>query len=64
MERRTQRNPNPISYVKFANVAEVEEALTVIEEERFGRISPGPPGVRRVEPTKTLSATNHEGKEP
>jgi len=37
MERKTYRNPNPVTLVKYATVAEVEEALMIIEQETFGR---------------------------
>ena len=36
MERKTQRNSSPVTLVKYATVAEVEEALMIIEQERFG----------------------------
>lgn len=36
MERRTQRNfGNAPTLVKYATVAEIEDALTTVEEERF-----------------------------
>lgn len=37
MVRRTQRNPHPSTLCKFATVEEVEECLTIVEEERLGR---------------------------
>jgi hypothetical protein len=58
MERKTQRNPNPVTYVKYATVAEVEEALTVIEQETFRRdFSPRPAGRSGVDATKNARPT-------
>jgi hypothetical protein len=37
MDRRTVKHPRPPSYVRYATVGEVENALDKIEEERLRR---------------------------
>jgi hypothetical protein len=39
MDRRTQRNPNAVTLAKFSTVAQVEAALTIVEQERFNHVS-------------------------
>lgn len=36
MERRTRTNPRPPTLVRYATVAQIEEALSKIERETFG----------------------------
>lgn len=35
MDKRTKRNPKPPTLAKYATVAQIEQALTVVEAERF-----------------------------
>ncbi len=37
MTRRTERNPHPPTLCKYASVEEIEDALTIVEEERLRR---------------------------
>ena len=39
MDRKTRQNPKPETIIKFSTVQQIEDALTIIERERFSRLA-------------------------